>query len=46
MCKRLILNAGIVRVFTRGEIDKYRVIETAEWIEHDDSLTESLPEGY
>ena len=46
MCKRLILNAGIVRVYTRDENDCYRVTETAEWIEHDDSLSESLRDGY
>lgn len=46
MCKRLILNAGIVRVYTRDENDRYRVIETAEWITNDDSLTDALPEGY
>ena len=46
MCKRLILNAGIARVYTRDENDCYRVTETAEWIEHDDSLSESLRDGY
>ena len=46
MCKRLILNVGIARVYIRDENDCYRVTETAEWIEHDDSLSESLREGY
>ncbi len=44
MCKRMILNAGIERVIIRDEGDNYRVIQTQEWIEHDDSLVEQL--GY
>lgn len=44
MCKRLILNAGIVRVIIRNTMDKYTVVETSEWIENDDSLGEQL--GY
>ena len=46
MCKRLILNAGIETVYVRDDADNYTVIDTAEWIEHDDSLRTDLPEGY
>lgn len=44
MCKRMILNAGIERVIIRDLNDQYRIIETREWIENDDSLIEQL--GY
>jgi len=46
MCKRLILNAGIERVYIRDNADRYNVIETARWIEDDDSLSEQLRDGY
>lgn len=38
MCKRNILNAGIERVIVRDTHDEYRVIETSEWIDRDESL--------
>ncbi len=44
MCKRLIINAGIKKVFIRDSKDDYRVIEVEEWITNDDSLTDQ--EGY
>ena len=46
MCKRLILNAGIERVYIRDTIDRYTVIETKTWIDNDDSLADELREGY
>ena len=46
MCKRLILNAGIERVYIRDTADRYTVIETADWIAHDDSLADEAPTGY
>ena len=46
MCKRLILNAGIERVYIRDDADKYAVIETAVWIDNDDSIGDIAPEGY
>lgn len=46
MCKRLILNAGIEKVYVRDDADNYTVIDTAAWIENDDSLRTDLPEGY
>lgn len=39
MCKRMILNAGITKVYIRDSADKYRVINTEEWITNDDSLS-------
>lgn len=39
MCKRVIINAGVNRVFIRDDKNKYRVVEVNEWIENDDSLT-------
>ena len=44
MCKRLILNAGIEKVYVRDTADEFRVIEVASWIENDDSLSDEL--GY
>ncbi len=38
MCKKLILNAGISKVFIRDDKNEFREINTTEWIEHDDSL--------
>ena len=39
MCKRLVINAGIARVFVRTARDDVQVIDTGEWIDNDDSLT-------
>lgn len=39
MCKRMIINAGIARVVVRDTPEEYRVIEVADWIENDDSLS-------
>jgi dCMP deaminase len=39
MCKRQIINAGIERVIVRDTKDEYRVINVADWIEDDDSLS-------
>ena len=38
MCKRMILNAGIATVIIRDDKDNFRVIETSEWIDGDDTL--------
>lgn len=38
MCKRMIINAGIEKVVIRDTKTDYRVIETKEWVENDDSL--------
>ena len=39
MCKRTILNAGISTVVVRDTPTEYRVINVADWIEDDDSLS-------
>ncbi len=39
MCKRLIINAGIKTVIIRETAETYKVIDTASWIEDDDSLS-------
>lgn len=39
MCKRQIINAGISTVVVRDTRDSYRVIDVADWIENDDSLS-------
>ncbi|HOA85407.1 MAG TPA: cytidine deaminase, partial [Bacillota bacterium] len=39
MCKRLIINAGISKVIVRDTRKDYRVINVADWIDNDDSLS-------
>lgn len=39
MCKRMIINAGIEKVFIRDTKDEYREIPVEEWVNEDDSLT-------
>ena len=38
MCKRLIINSGIEKVYIRDDYEKFRVIMVADWIEQDESL--------
>ncbi|MGN0165483.1 MAG: deoxycytidylate deaminase [Lachnospiraceae bacterium] len=38
MCKKMIINAGIERVYIRDSETDYRVVEVREWIENDESL--------
>ncbi len=38
MCKRMVINAGIARVFVRENADEYSVYNVADWVENDDSL--------
>ena len=44
MCKKLIINAGISKVYIRDTADEFREIDVSEWIENDDSLSGAL--GY
>ncbi len=44
MCKKLIINAGIDKVFIRDTKDSYREITVTDWIADDDSLSGSF--GY
>ncbi len=46
ICKRLIINAGIERVYIRDDENNYRIVEVSEWIENDDSLIEDITMGY
>ncbi len=39
MCKRQVINAGIARVVVRDTPEEYRIIEVADWVENDDSLS-------
>lgn len=39
MCKRLIINAGITTVVIRDDKENYRIINTSDWIDNDDSLS-------
>ena len=38
MCKRLIINAGIITVYVRDDENHYRVIQVKDWVEEDESL--------
>lgn len=39
MCKRMIINAGISKVYIRDTMDTYRVIDVNDWIENDESVS-------
>ena len=38
MCKRLIINAGLEKVYVRETADEYSVYNVSDWIENDESL--------
>jgi len=38
MCKRLIINAGILRVIYRDSKTEYHSVNVSDWITNDDSL--------
>ena len=44
MCKRLVINAGIEKVYVRDDKDNYREINVSDWVENDESLEGTL--GY
>lgn len=44
MCKRLIINAGIEKVIIRETKSDYKIINVSQWIEDDDSLSNTI--GY
>ncbi len=46
MCKRLIINSGIVKVIIRDSKDRYREINVDSWVEDDDSLKITKEAGY
>ena len=39
MCKKLIINAGISKVYIRDSAEEFREIDVTEWIYDDDSLS-------
>ena len=38
MCKRLIINAGIKKVYIRDTKEDYHVILVSDWVENDESI--------
>lgn len=44
MCKRMIINSGIVDVFVKTSVNTYKRFEVKDWVDNDDSL--ELKEGY
>ena len=38
MCKRLVINAGIEKVYVRDTKEEYRTIPVSDWIKDDESL--------
>ena len=38
MCKRMIINSGIERVYIRDNEDDFRMIDVQEWIDNDESV--------
>ena len=44
LCKRVIINAGIERVYVRDSRDEYRKIRVRDWIDYDESLNGAM--GY
>ena len=38
MCKRLIINAGIKKVYIRDTKETYRMIPVSDWVENDESI--------
>jgi dCMP deaminase len=44
MCKRMVINAGIEKVYIRDTKETFRVVEVKDWITIDESLEGSF--GY
>lgn len=42
MCRRLVINAGIMRVVIRGAENSYTVVQVEEWVREDDSLSDPV----
>ncbi len=38
MCKRMIINAGIEKVYIRDSKDEFRLVSVQDWIDDDESL--------
>jgi len=41
MCRRLIINSGIVRTVCRINKDEFEVIHTRDWVFNDDSIVDA-----
>ncbi len=39
MCKKMIINAGISRVYVRDTAEEFRVIDVEDWIKNDESVS-------
>lgn len=39
MCKRMVINAGIEKIYIRDTHDEYRVVNVQDWIDNDESLS-------
>ncbi len=39
MCKRMVINAGIEKVYIRDDENNYRVVLVEDWVKNDDSLS-------
>ncbi len=39
MCKRMIINAGIEKVYVRDSAEDYRELHVRDWVYYDDSLS-------
>ncbi len=42
LCKRFIINAGIENIIIRDTKDKYRTIKVSKYIQHDDTIKETI----
>lgn len=42
MCRKMIINAGINRVYVRESKDKYKVFLVQDWIDNDELLNGQL----
>lgn len=38
MCKRMVINAGIEKVYIRDSKDEYRMVLVQDWVDNDESL--------
>ena len=42
MCRKMIINAGINKVYVRESKDKYKIFIVQDWIDNDELLNEQL----
>jgi len=42
MCRRLIINAGIVKVITRTSDTNYNILQVRDWVYNDDTISGNL----